>query len=63
LISDMITTSVAESSSTGSNSGATKETFEYGDWEKIKETLSRASELCDRACLLVSLLLAVLLPH
>jgi hypothetical protein len=26
-----------------------KETFEYGDWEAIKETLARASELCDRA--------------
>ncbi len=27
-----------------------KETFEYNDWEEIKETLTRASGLCDRAC-------------
>jgi hypothetical protein len=44
LISNMVTTSVAESALRA------KETFEYNDWEEIKETLNRASELCDRAC-------------
>jgi len=53
LISNMVTTSIAESSSSSngaSPSYATKETFEYGDWEEIKETLARASEFCDCAC-------------
>src|SRR6266851_2351570 len=44
LISNMVTTSVAESAPRA------KETFEYNDWEEIKETLTRASGLCDRAC-------------
>jgi hypothetical protein len=44
LISNMVTTSVAE------RAPRAKETFEYNDWEEIKETLTRASALCDRAC-------------
>ena len=57
LISNMVTTSIAERAPSCSGSdGATttKETFEYKDWEEIKETLACASELCDRAwlCLL-----------
>ncbi|KAF8470284.1 hypothetical protein DFH94DRAFT_637821 [Russula ochroleuca] len=40
----MVTTSIAERAP----SGATKETYEYSDWEEIKEMLSWASELCDR---------------
>lgn len=48
VISNMITTSIAESASRDAEK---KETFEYKDWEEIKETLTRASELCDRACL------------
>ena len=57
LISNMVTTSIAERapSCSGSGSGGattmTKETFEYKDWEEIKETLACASELCDRAWL------------
>ena len=52
VISKMITTSIAESVS---REAEKKETFEYEDWEEIKETLTRASELCDdRACLLPS---------
>ena len=47
VISNMITTSIAESASCEAEK---KETFEYKDWEEIKETLTRASELCDRAC-------------
>lgn len=46
LISNMITTSIAENASSG---GGGKMTYEYGDWEEIRETLTRASELCDRA--------------
>ncbi|KAI0285639.1 hypothetical protein BC826DRAFT_1109210 [Russula brevipes] len=45
LISNMITTSIAENASSG---GGGKVTYEYGDWEEIRETLTRASELCDR---------------
>jgi hypothetical protein len=45
---NMVTTSIAERAP----SGATKETYEYSDWEEIKEMLSWASELCDRAWLL-----------
>jgi len=53
LISNMVTTSIAERvpSCSGSGPMATNETFEYGDWEEIKETLACASELCDRACI------------
>jgi hypothetical protein len=57
LISNMVTTSIAERvpvPGSGSGSGSaitTKETFEYKDWEEIKETLACASELCDRAWL------------
>ena len=51
VISKMITTSIAESVS---REAEKKETFEYEDWEEIKETLTRASELCDRTCLLPS---------
>lgn len=47
LISKMATTSIAERAP----SGATKETYEYSDWEEIKEMLTWASELCDRAWL------------
>jgi hypothetical protein len=47
VIANMITTSIAECAS---REGERKETFEYKDWEDIKETLTRASELCDRAC-------------
>jgi len=47
VIANMITTSIAECASC---EGERKETFEYKDWEGIKETLTRASELCDRAC-------------
>jgi len=43
LLSNMVTTSIAERAP----SGATKETFAYGDWEEIKEMLAWASELCD----------------
>jgi hypothetical protein len=55
LISNMVTTSIAErvTSCSGSGSGGAtttaKEIFEYKDWEEIKETLGCASELCDRA--------------
>lgn len=45
VISKMITTSIAESVS---REAEKKETFEYNDWEEIKETLTRASDLCDR---------------
>ncbi len=53
LISNMITTSIAERAPSSSSSGGamTKDTFEYKDWERIKETLTCASELCDRAWL------------
>jgi hypothetical protein len=61
LIANMVTTSIGErppscsgsGSGSGSSGGATttKETFEYKDWEEIKETLACASELCDRAWL------------
>ena len=47
LISNMATTSIAERAPPG----ATKETYEYSDWEEIKEMLTWASELCDRAWL------------
>lgn len=47
VIANMITTSIAECASC---EGEKKETFEYKAWEEIKETLTRASELCDRAC-------------
>ena len=49
VISKMITTSIAESAP---REAEKKETFEYKDWEEIKATLTRASELCDRTCLL-----------
>jgi hypothetical protein len=57
-ISNMVTTSIAESCGRGGRGGnaSSKETFEYSDWERIKETLARASELCDRACCRFSLL-------
>lgn len=42
LISDMVTTSIAESAS------SCKETCELKDWEELQETLARASELYDR---------------
>jgi hypothetical protein len=54
LISNKVTTSIAERAPSCSGSGGamtTKETFEYKDWEEIKETLACASELCDRAWL------------
>ena len=60
LISNMVTTSIAEraQSCSGSVSGSgsattTKATFEYKDWEEIKETLACASELCDRGWLCI----------
>lgn len=52
LISNMVTTSIAERAPSCSGSGGatttTKERFEYKDWEEMKETLACASELCDR---------------
>jgi hypothetical protein len=45
MISNMITTSIAENATCSS-----KGTFEVKDWEELKETLARASELYDRAC-------------
>lgn len=53
LLSNMVTTSIAERPS----SGATKDTYAYEDWEEIKEMLALASELCDdRAfCLTIDL--------
>ena len=55
MISNMITTSIAENAtssppSSSSSSSRQKETFEFKDWEELKETLARASELYDRAC-------------
>ena len=44
----MVTTSIAERAPSGAT---TKETYEYSDWEEIKEMLAWASELCDRAWL------------
>ena len=67
LISNMVTTSIAERAQSCPGSGpgpggamTTKETFEYKDWEEIKETLACASELCDRAWLCI--FIAVLSP-
>jgi hypothetical protein len=66
LISNMITTSIAERAPSSSNPGGvtTKETFEYKDWERIKETLTCASELCDRAwlCYFFCVFMTVLSP-
>jgi hypothetical protein len=70
LISNMVTTSIAESSSSSSSSSsngaspscATKDTFEYSDWEEIKETLARASEFCDCACFVGFFSLSPLAP-
>ncbi|KAH9958834.1 hypothetical protein BC827DRAFT_541589 [Russula dissimulans] len=45
LISDMVTTSIAEG--VAPSRAAAKESYEYKDWEGIKETLTRASELCE----------------
>jgi hypothetical protein len=47
---NMVTTSIAERAPSGATK---KETYEYSDWEEIKEMLSWASELCDRAWLLL----------
>jgi hypothetical protein len=58
----MVTTSIAERApSCSGGATTTKESFEYKDWEEIKETLACASELCDRAWL--CLFMPVLSPR
>jgi len=48
LIRDMVTTSIAERAS---QVGTKKESYEYEEWESVKGTLRRASELYDGALL------------
>jgi len=48
LIQDMVTTSIAERAS---RARAKEESFEYEEWEGVKGTLRRASELYDGALL------------
>ena len=46
LIQDMVTTSIAEK---GSQARTKDESYEYSEWENVKGTLKRASELYDGA--------------
>jgi len=46
LITDMVTTCIAERVAPS----CVKESYEYKDWEEIKGTLTRASELCEGVC-------------